>query len=102
MATEHNAVKTILSLGEEAMGDVIRQLLANDAFVTAMQKAVVGGISAKRNLDKGITGVLGLVNIPTVDDVDKVRARLTEVEELVAELTTRLEGVSDKLDARKD
>ena len=52
--------------------------------------------------DAGFTGVLGLVNIPTVDDVDKVRARLTEVEELVAELTTRLEGVSDKLDARKD
>jgi hypothetical protein len=99
MAGEHSAVKTILSLGEEAMGDVVKQLLANEAFVTAMQKAVVGGISAKRNLDKGITGVLGLVNIPTIEDVDKVRARLTEVEELVAELTTRLERINDKLDA---
>ncbi len=99
MASEHNAVKTILSLGEEAMADVVKQLLAHDGFVTAMQKAVVGGISAKRNLDKGLTGVLGLVNIPTVDDVDKVRARLTEVEELVGELTTRLEKINDKLDA---
>ena len=99
MASEHNAVKTILSLGEEAMGDVVKQLLANEAFVVAMQKAVVGGISAKRNIDKGLTGVLGLVNIPTVDDVDKVRARLTEVEELVAELTTRLEKINEKLDA---
>jgi hypothetical protein len=98
MASEHNAVKTILSLGEEAMGDVVKQLLANETFVTAMQKAVVGGISAKRNIDKSLTGVLGLVNIPTVDDVDKVRARLTEVEELVAELTTRLEKINEKLD----
>jgi hypothetical protein len=102
MASEHNAVKTILSLGEEAMGDVVRQLLASEAFVTAMQKAVVGGISAKRNLDKGLTGVLGLVNIPTVEDVDKVRSRLTEIEELVGELTTRLEAVSEKIDARKE
>jgi len=99
MASEHNAVKTILSLGEEAMADVVKQLLAHDGFVTAMQKAVVGGISAKRNIDKGLSGVLGLVNIPTIDDVDKVRVRLIEVEELVAELTTRLEKINDKLDA---
>jgi len=99
MASEHNAVKTILSLGEEAMADVVKQLLAHDGFVTAMQKAVVGGISAKRNIDKGLSGVLGLVNIPTIDDVDKVRVRLIEVEELVTELTTRLEKINDKLDA---
>jgi hypothetical protein len=98
MANEHSAVKTILSMSEEAMGDVVKQLLANEAFVSAMQKAVVGGISAKRNLDRGLSSVLGLVNIPAVDDVDKVRARLAEVEELVAELTTRLQAVSDKLD----
>ncbi len=99
MAAEHNALKTILSLGEEAMGDVVKQLLANEGFVAAMQKAVVGGISAKRNIDKGLVGVFGLVNIPTVDDVDKVRSRLAEVEELVAELTTRLEKINEKLDA---
>ena len=94
-----NAVKHILSLGEEKMGEVVRQLLANEGFVVAMQKAVVGGLSAKRNLDKGLTGVLGLVNIPTVEDVDKVRNRLTEIEELVAELGTRLEKVNEKLDS---
>jgi hypothetical protein len=99
MAAEHNALKTILSLGEEAMGDVVKQLLANEGFVAAMQKAVVGGISAKRNIDKGLVGVFGLVNIPTVDDVDKVRSRLAEVEELVAELTTRLEKINEQLDA---
>ena len=98
MSSEQTAVKTILSLGEEKMGEVVRQLLANEAFVTAMQKAVVGGLSAKRNLDKGLSGVLGLVNIPTVDDVDKVRNRLTEIEELVAELSTRLEKVNEKLE----
>lgn len=96
---ENSAVQTILSLGEEKMGEVVRQLLANEGFVTAMQKAVVGGLSAKRNLDKGLSGVLGLVNIPTVDDVDKVRNRLTEIEELVAEVGKRLETVNEKLDA---
>ena len=96
--SDDTAVKTILSLGEDKMGEVVRQLLANEGFVAAMQKAVVGGLSAKRNIDKGITGVLGLVNIPTVDDVDKVRARLTEIEELVSELTGRLGKVNDKLE----
>ena len=100
--SEQNAVKTILSLGEEGMGEVVRQLLANESFVTAMQKAVVGGIEAKRNIDKGLTSVLGLVNIPTVEDVDKVRGRLAEVEELVAQLTSRLESLSERLDEEED
>ncbi len=99
--SEQNAVKTILNLGEERMGDVIRQLLANETFVTTMQQAVVGGIEAKRNIDKGVSSVLGLVNIPTIDDVDKVRARLNEVEELVALLTSRLEALSERLDNKQ-
>jgi hypothetical protein len=100
--SEQTAVKTILSLGEDRMGEVVRQLLANEGFVTAMQKAVVGGIEAKRNVDKGLTTVLGLVNIPTVEDVDKARSRLAEVEELVAQLTSRLEAISERLDESDD
>lgn len=100
--SEQNAVKTILSLGEERMGEVVRQLLANETFVAAMQNAVVGGIEAKRSLDKGLSSVFGLVNIPTIDDVDKVRTRLAEVEELVGELNARLEALSDRLDDTDD
>ncbi len=100
--SEQTAVKTILSLGEDRMGEVVRQLLANEGFVTAMQKAVVGGIEAKRNVDKGLTTVLGLVNIPTVEDVDKARSRLAEVEELVAQLASRLEAISERLDESDD
>lgn len=100
--SENSAVKSILSLGEEGMGEVVRQLLANESFVVAMQKAVVGGIEAKRNIDKGLSSVLGLVNIPTIDDVDKARSRLAEVEELVVELTARLEAISERLDEEVD
>ena len=67
-----------------------------------MQKAVVGGIEAKRNIDRGLTSVLGLVNIPTVEDIDKARGRLAEVEELVGQLTARLEALSDRLDEQSD
>ena len=100
--SEQTAVKTILSLGEERMGDVVRQLLANESFVSAMQQAVVGGIEAKRSIDKGVSSVLGFVNIPTIDDVDKVRGRLAEVEELVQLLTSRLETLSERLDVKAE
>ncbi len=93
-----SAVKSILSLGEEGMAEVIKQLLANERFVKAMQSTVVGSLEAKRTVDKGLTSMLGLVNIPTVEDVDKVRARLAEVEELTAQLTQRLNALSDRLD----
>jgi hypothetical protein len=101
-SSESNAVKTILSLGEEKMGEVVGQLLANESFVRAMQTAVVSGLSAKRNLDRGLASVLGLVNIPTVDDVDKVRGRLMEVEELMGEIGDRLAGLHDRIEGVED
>jgi hypothetical protein len=96
-----SAVKTILGLGEEKMGEVVNQLLANEAFVGAVQKAIAGSLGAKRNLDKGMTTLLGLVNIPTLEDVDKIRERMNEVEGSLAEIGERLEKLNDSLDAKK-
>ena len=97
MSESNNAVKTILSLGEEKMGEVVNQLLANEGFVIAVQKAITGGIQAKRSMDKGLSSVLSIVNIPTVDDVDKVRSRLQELEEAMGEIHDRLQHLDARL-----
>lgn len=94
---QNGAVKTILGLGEEKMGEVVNQLLANEAFVSAMQKAIAGSLGAKRSMDKTLSTVLGMVNVPTLDDVDKIRDKMNELEEAMAEIGERLEKLNDKL-----
>lgn len=90
------AVHTILGLGEEKMGEVVNQLLANEVFVQAMQRAISGSIGAKRNLDKGVSTLLSLVNVPTLDDVDKVKDKLDELEETIGEIAAKVERLSRK------
>lgn len=94
------AVKTILELGEEKMGEVVNQLLANEGFVSAMQKAIAGSLGAKRSVDKGVTTLLGMVNIPTLEDVDKIRDKMNELEEAMGEIGDRLEKLNDKLSSK--
>jgi hypothetical protein len=99
MAEKHDsAVKTILGLGEEKMGEVVNQLLANEAFVGAVQKAITGSIGAKRSMDKGVSTLLSMVNIPTLDDIDKIRDKMNDLEETIAEIGDRLEKLNTKLD----
>lgn len=98
-ADKHDgAVRTILGLGEERMGEVVNQLLANEVFVQAMQRAISGSIGAKRNLDKGVSTLLSLVNVPTLDDVDKVKEKLDELEETIGEIAERVERLSRRAD----
>jgi hypothetical protein len=94
---EKNAVKTILGLGEEKMGEVVNQLLANEAFVGAVQKAISSSIVAKRSMDKGVSTILGFVNVPTLEDVDKIKEKLDELEETLGEIGTRVEALNDKI-----
>lgn len=95
-----SAVKTILGLGEEKMGEVVNQLLSNEAFVHAVQRAITSGLGAKRSMDRGMTTLLSLVNIPTLEDVEKIRERMGELEETLGEITSRLEAVSSRLDTK--
>jgi peptidoglycan hydrolase CwlO-like protein len=95
-----NAVKTILGLGEEKMGEVVNQLLANEGFVSAVQKAISGSIGAKRSVDKGVSTLLGMINVPTLDDIDKIKEKMNELEETIAEIGERLEKLNGKLDSK--
>jgi hypothetical protein len=94
------AVRTILGLSEEKMGEVVSQLLANEAFVGVVQQAITRSLEAKRGMDKSVATMLSLVNVPTLEDVEKIRNRLNEVEESMAEIASRIEGLTDNLDAR--
>lgn len=103
MANEQagNLARTILGLGEERMGELINQLLANERFVNAMQSAVTSSLTAKKSVDKNVTRLLGLVNVPTLEDVDDLRDKLNELEDLLADVADRIRRLDERLEAPK-
>jgi pilus assembly protein TadC len=97
VSESQSAVRTILNLGEEKMSEVIAQLMGNPSFVQSLQKAVTSSLEAKRNVDKGVSSLLSFVNIPSIDDVEKLRKRLQETEDAVAMLNDRLSSLLSSL-----
>lgn len=103
MAEQDNGlVKSLLGLGEERMGEVVSQLLANERFVSAMQGAISQGLEAKRAVDKNVARLLDLANVPTLEDVYQLREKLQELEDLLADVLDRVQQIDARLDSDGD
>ena len=66
-----NLVSSIVSLGEEKLGELVNLLLANERFVGAVQNTISSGLNAKNAVDKNVERVMSWVNIPTLEDLDQ-------------------------------
>lgn len=103
MAEQDNGlVKSLLGLGEERMGEVVSQLLANERFVGAMQTAISQGLEAKRSVDKNVARLLDLANVPTLEDVYQLREKLQELEDLLADVLDRVQEIDAGLEKGED
>lgn len=99
---DNGLVKGLLNLGEERMGEVVAQLLANERFVAAMQGAITGGLQAKRSVDKNVSRLLDMANVPTLEDVYQLREKLAELEDLLADVLDRVQHLDERLDHPRD
>ena len=99
---DSSIVAQLLNLGEERMGEVVNQLLANEAFVGALQNTISRSLAAKRSMDTTVGTVLGAVNVPTLEDVEEVRDKLVELEDVMVEVEDRLKGVVRRVESLGD
>jgi len=90
---DQSIMNSILSLGEERMGELVSQLLKNESFVDAMQRAITSSLAAKKSVDRGLSGLYGALNVPTLDDVAELRAKLNEVEEAMGLIEERTRAI---------
>ncbi|MFZ9888496.1 MAG: hypothetical protein ACO3JL_13440 [Myxococcota bacterium] len=95
--SESTIVKSLLNLGEERLSEVLGQLLANERFMRAMQGAVTQGLEAKRNVDRSVTWLLDLAHVPTLEEVQQLRERLQEVEDMLANILDRVQQLDAHL-----
>lgn len=100
MSTEQDngLVKNLLNLGEERMSEVVGQLLANERFVNAMQSAVTQGLTAKRTMDKSVSRIFHFANVPTLEDVEQVREKMQELEDMLGDVLDRVQALDERLE----
>ena len=91
-----NLVSSIVSLGEEKLGELVNLLLANERFVGAVQNTISSGLNAKNTVDKNVERVMSWVNIPTLEDLDQLKGKMDELEEVLFEIGDRVKSMDEK------
>jgi uncharacterized protein YhaN len=83
-------VKRALAAGEERMGKLVTQLLSSERVMQGVQTVVSSALTAKSTFDRGVKSAMQAVSLPTTDDVEELRRKLSELESM-------LDGLADQL-----
>jgi hypothetical protein len=83
-------VKRALAAGEERMGKLVTQLLSNERVMHGVQTVVASALNARSSLDRGVKTAMQAVNLPTTEDVEELRRKLSELEVLLDDLAQRV------------
>jgi len=96
MLKENPVFKRMFELGEEQAGKLAQQLLSNEKFVATMQTVVGNSLKAKGMLDKNIRMALAAMNLPSVADVESLKKKLDDLEEIIQRLEACVTKLSDE------
>lgn len=94
-----NLVSSIVNLGEEKLGELVNLLLANERFVGAVQTTISSGLNAKNTVDKNLERVMSWVNVPTLEDLDQLKGKMDELEEVLSEIGSRVKTLDEQRQA---
>lgn len=96
MLKNNSVMKKLMETGEERMGKLAQQLLSNDKFVGAVQAIVSRSLAAKGTVDRSLRTALAAMNLPSSADVDSLRAKVEDVERLLASVETKVDELLNK------
>ena len=83
-------VKRALTVGEERMGKLVTQILSNERVMHGVQTVVASALNAKSTFDRSVKTAVQAVNLPTTEDVEELRRKLSELEVLLDGLAARV------------
>jgi hypothetical protein len=90
------AVKRALEMGEERMGRLVTQLLSSERVMHGVQTVVSSALQAKSTFDKGVKTAMQAVNLPSSDDLDELRRKVSELESTVDGLSAKVAASAEK------
>ncbi|HTP50278.1 MAG TPA: hypothetical protein VMK42_06250 [Anaeromyxobacteraceae bacterium] len=85
----HPIVKQARAAGEAQFGKAVAQLLSGDR-TSALRAMLAAAGEARQRLDRGLRAALDAAQVPSTQDVEDLKRRLAEMEELIDRLAARL------------
>jgi polyhydroxyalkanoate synthesis regulator phasin len=98
MLTDNPLLKKMIATGEEQIGRIASQVIANEKFVQSLQSAVARALEAKGLLDRQLASALAAMHVPTTQDMQKLNDRLDELERIFESLSQKVDGIAARLD----
>ena len=80
-----------LQAGEAQAGKVVGRLLSSETVTTGLQNLLSAASSARATFDAGVQGALKAANLPSAGDVESLRQKIGELEQLIDDLSARLD-----------
>lgn len=90
-------LKKIKDTSEAQLGRIAERLLSNEKFMAAVQKVVEQTLRTREQVEAMSRFALGTLNVPSRADLDRVSRKVEEIEELLDELGTKLDGLEQSL-----
>lgn len=84
-------MKRLYEMGEEALGRLAADLLSNPTFADAFSRALQGAFATKGRVDKNIQTVLGLLNLPSRADLNRLVTKLETIQGSLVNLNIKVD-----------
>jgi hypothetical protein len=96
MLKNNPVMKKLVATGEERVGKLAQQLLANERFVSAVQTLVSRSLAAKGTLDKSLRTALGAMNLPSTGDLEILREKVDDLERLLSNVESKVDQLLEQ------
>lgn len=83
-------VKKLVATGEQQVGKIVQQVLANEKFVAGIQTVVQTTLTAKGAFDKNVRAALSAMNLPSTDDLEQLRTKVSELEAMLVKVDEKV------------
>ena len=94
-------LRRLLGLGEERLGRLAEELLANPRVAEAFSHALTKAFEAKGRVDRNMQTVLGLLNLPSRGDVNRLITKLEAIQGSLVNLNLKVDRLLSTPPARR-
>jgi polyhydroxyalkanoate synthesis regulator phasin len=91
MLRNNPMVKRLVETGEERVGKLTQQIMANEKFVSMVQSLVTHSLAAKGTLDSTLRTALSAMNLPSTSDLEQLRGKVDDLEKLLSSVEGKVD-----------
>ena len=94
-------LKRLYGFGEERLTRLAEELLANPRFAEAFSRALQSAFATKGKMDRNMQTVLGLLNLPSRTDVNRLLTKLEAIQGNLVNLNLKVDRLMTGPPARR-